>query len=110
MKRGEDVARLDPGRDPRLQLDAAVRAAHRDERAVADPQPLGVLGMDLEPVLGQQVEVAGAPGHRAGVVVLEAPAGHEDDRELLGRLAAGRLVGQRRELSAAAGQRRSVSS
>src|SRR3712207_8796475 len=51
----------------------------------------------------QQVEVARAPGHRARVVVRQAPAGDEDERELVVGAVPGLLVGQGGEQRAPAG-------
>ena len=107
---GEDVPGLDALGHLGLDLDAAVPAPHLDDVAARDPELLRVLGMDLEPVAREQLEVARAAGHRADVVVLEPPAGDEDERVLLARLVARRLVRQRREVRAAARGARTRSS
>ena len=65
---------------------------------------VGVVGVDLEVVAVVELEVARAAGHRARVVVLQAAAGDEDQRELLVGGVAGRLVGQRGEVRLAAGE------
>ena len=89
-----------------VDLDAARRGCAPRRVAVGDPQARGVVGVDLEAVAVDELEVAGAAGHRAGVVVLQPPAGDEDQRELLVGRVARRLVGQRGEVRPAAGQRR----
>ena len=65
---------------------------------------VGVVGVDLEHVAVVELEVARAAGHRAGVVVLQAAAGDEDQRELVVGGVARLLVGQRGEVGLAAGQ------
>ena len=82
----------------RRDLDRAERAAHRHAVAVGDPQPLRVGRGASRASRVHQVQVAGAAGHRAGVVVLQAPAGDQDQRELVAGRAARRLVGERGEL------------
>ena len=75
-----------------------LRAAHLDELAVARsrarPRRRGGARAGRA---GSSSRFAGAAGHRADVVVLEPPAGDEDQRVLVARLGARRLVRQRRE-------------
>ena len=104
MERREDVAGLDPLGDQHLDLDRADRAPHLDAVAARDAELRGVGRVHLEPVAGEELHVARAARHRAGVVVLEPAAGDEDERVLVAGGAARRLVGERGELRAPARQ------
>ena len=98
------MARRDALGEARRHLDAPVARLDLDLLPVRDTVRGRVVGMDLQPLARQQLEVGGAPRHGADVVVLQPAPRDEDQRVALARLVARRLVGDRRELGLAAGE------
>ncbi len=83
MERHEARARRVAVRQARAGLDRPAPGADADEVAVADPHRLCVARVQEDVRLGlDRVQRERAPRHRAGVPVLEQPAGVEDEREL----------------------------
>ena len=101
MEGGEDVALFDPISETSRNLNPPVVASHRDKIELIDAKSGGVIGMNLEPVALHQLKVPRAARHRAGVVVLQAAAGNQDQRELLVGNFAWLAVRQRAELAKA---------
>ena len=99
------MAFVDPFVDPRLDRDLAVLRPHLHDVARLDPEIRRVVGMDLEPVAREQLEVARPARHRADVVVLQSPSRDEDQRVLVACLVARLLVGEGGEAAPAVRER-----
>ena len=108
VEREEDVARRDARRHACPGLDLAARALDLDERAVDDPEALGVRRMDLDEIRRLELDVARAPRLRARVVVRELAAGDEDEREAVARRLARRLPVDAEERGALASSSRTL--
>src|SRR5579883_1917082 len=90
MEGGVDHARRDPLGDSRAQGRLAGAARKPDPVAVAHAALLGIVRMDLQPVLLMPDHIVGAPGLGADIVLAEDTAGGEQQR--IAR--AGALVGR----------------
>ncbi|MPL67272.1 hypothetical protein SDC9_12963 [bioreactor metagenome] len=90
---GVDDARRHPRGQRRAQGGLARAARQPDPVAVLDAACLGVVGVDLQQVLGVPHDVFGAPGLGADVVVAEDPAGGQQQREARPGALVGRHIG-----------------
>ena len=89
MEGGVDHAGLHALGDVGAQHGVTRAARHPRPVALLDAALFGVVGVDLQHVLGVPDEVGGAPGLRADVVLAEDAAGGQQQREAL----AGALIG-----------------
>jgi hypothetical protein len=58
-----------PGMRP--DLDTAAPTAYHDHGVIAYVQPSGIVGIEVQALIGQRRQVCGTPRHSAGVVVLQ---------------------------------------
>src|SRR6266511_3597297 len=58
--------------------DGRAAAGHLDEVAVGEPQPGGVVRVEIERLRGEELGVERTAGHRAAVVVHQPPPGDQD--------------------------------
>ena len=68
------------GANPGLHRNPAARRKEAHQISIFDALFGGIVRMDGQGVFGDDVHVAGAPGHGAAIVVLEEAAGSQDER------------------------------